>query len=118
PPMQQQQPPPPQQQQHSFHNPQQQQQQRLQPLIQTLPSNQQQFPSHLTQATNNPNLSLSAQNSLNVNQMSNPANVSQQSALDPWLALCAAALNTQPTAVAAPQQPQQDTNSLTQQWAQ
>ncbi|CAF1140885.1 unnamed protein product [Rotaria magnacalcarata] len=119
PPMQQQQPPPQQQQQqHSFHNPQQQQQQRLQPLIQTLPSNQQQFPSHLTQATNNPNLSLSAQNSLNVNQMSNPANVSQQSALDPWLALCAAALNTQPTAVAAPQQPQQDTNSLTQQWAQ
>jgi hypothetical protein len=104
-----------QQQQHSFHN----QQQRPQPLLQNPPSNQQQqqqFPSHLTQQTaNNPNLSLQVQNSLGINPLSNTVNVTQQNSLDPWLALCAAALNPQ---AAAPQQSQQDTNSLTQQWAQ
>jgi hypothetical protein len=50
-----------------------------------------------------------------MNPLSNTANVTQQNSLDPWLALYAAALNPQP---AATQQPQQDTNSLTQQWAQ
>ena len=104
-----------QQQQHSFHN--QQQQQRPQALLQNPPSNQQQqFSSHLTQQTaNNPNLSLQTQNTLGMNPMANTANVTQQNSLDPWLALYAAALNPQQ---AAAQQPQQDTNSLTQQWAQ
>jgi len=105
-----------QQQQRSFHN--QQQQQRPQPLLQNPPSNQQQqqFSSHLTQqTTNNPNLSLQTQSSLGMNPLSNTANVTQQNSLDPWLALCAAALNPQP---AATQQPQQDTNSLAQQWTQ
>jgi hypothetical protein len=70
----------------------------------------------LTQQTpNNPNLSLQTQNSLGINPLSNTANVTQQNSLDPWLALYAAALNPQPAAV---QQPQQDTNSLTQQWVQ
>jgi hypothetical protein len=105
-----------QQQQHpqlSFHN----QQQRPQPLLQNPPSNQQQqFPSHLTQQTaNNLNLSLqAAQNPLGINSLSNTANMTQQNSLEPWLALYAAALNPQS---AATQQTQQDTNSLTQQWA-
>ncbi|CAF0841442.1 unnamed protein product [Adineta steineri] len=106
-------PPMQQQQQHSFQN----QQQRPQPLLHNPTSNQQQpYSSHMAQQTlNNPNLSLQAQNPLGINSLSNAANITQQSSLDPWLALCAAALNPQ---AAAPQQPQQDTNSLTQQWAQ
>ncbi|CAF1342854.1 unnamed protein product, partial [Adineta ricciae] len=121
------------QQQGSFHN--QQQPQRSGPLLQNPPSNQQQqqqsYSSHLTQQTaNNPNLSLQTQNSLNLNALSNAANMTQQNSLDPWLALCAAALNTQSTVSQQQQhqqqqhqqqqhqQPQQDANSLTQQWAQ
>ena len=105
-----------QQQHHSFHT---QQHQRFQPLPQSLPSNQQQFSSHMMQqTTNNPNQSLPTQNSSNVNPLSNTANVTQQSSINPWLALCAAALNSQAPATSTTQQPQQDTNSLTQQWAQ
>lgn len=114
-----------QQQQQSYHNQPPQQQQRPQPLLQNPPSTQQQqpqqqqqqqFPAHmLQQAMNNPNLSLQSQNPLGINPLANAANVTQQNSLDPWLALCAAALNPQGTAV---QQPQQDTNNLTQQWAQ
>jgi hypothetical protein len=69
----------------------------------------------IQQTTNNPSLSSQSQNSLGINPLSNTANVTQQNSLDPWLALYAAALNPQS---AAPQQSQQDTNSLTQQWAQ
>ena len=106
-----------QQQPHSFHN--QSQQHRPQPLLQNPPSNQQsQFPSHLTQQTvTNPALSLQPQASLGINQLAHAANASQQNSIDSWLALYAAALNPQ-VAAAAPQQPQQDNNSLTQQWAQ
>jgi hypothetical protein len=48
--------------------------------------------------------------------LSSTANVTQQNSLDPWLALYAAALNPQTAAVQ--QQPQQDTNLITQQLAQ
>ena len=108
-----------QQQQHSFHTQQQlQTQRRGQPLLQNPPSNpqqQQQFSSHLVQQlTNNPNISLQAQNPLGINALSGATSVSQQNSLEPWLALYAAALNPQTQAT---QQSQQDTNSLTQQWA-
>jgi hypothetical protein len=100
------------QQQNPFQN---QQQQRPQPLLQNPPSNQQQFPSQQT-ATNNPNLSLQTQNPLGIN----PTGVTQANSLDSWFALYAAALN--PQVAQQPQQqqiqPQQDANSITQQWSQ
>ena len=100
-----------QQQQHSFHNQSQQQQHRPQPLLQNPPSNQQQqqqFPIQmLQQAVNNPGLSLQGQNSLGISQLAGVGNASQQNALDPWLALCAAALNPQTAAVQQQQQQQQ-----------
>ncbi len=103
-----------QQQQQSFHN--QQRPQRSQPLLQTPPSNQPPFSAALAQqATNNPNLSLQTQNPLGLNPLATTTNPTQQNSLDSWLTLYAAALNPQQ---AVAQQPQQDTTSLTQQWAQ
>ncbi|CAF4390813.1 unnamed protein product, partial [Adineta steineri] len=111
---------PQQQQPNPFQNPQQQQ--RPQPLLQNPPSNQQQFPSQQT-AIQNPNagLSLQAQNPL----ATNPAGVQQQNSLDSWFALYAAALNPQAAQQQQQQQqpqqqiqPQQDANSITQQWTQ
>ena len=103
-----------QQQQNPFQN---QQQQRPQPLLQNPPSNQQQqYPTQQSIASNtNPNIALQAQNQLGLN----PTGVTQSNSLDSWIALYAAALNPQ---AAQPQQqiqqPQQDANSLTQQWSQ
>ncbi|CAF1465766.1 unnamed protein product [Adineta steineri] len=112
---------PQQQQPNPFQNPQQQQ--RPQPLLQNPPSNQQQFPSQQT-AIQNPNagLALQAQNPL----ATNPAGVQQQNSLDSWFALYAAALNPQAAQQQQQQQqqpqqqiqPQQDANSITQQWTQ
>ncbi len=102
-----------QQQQNPFQS-QQQQQQRPQPLLQNPPSNQQQqFPSQQS-VTNNPNLSLQTQNPLGLN----PTGVTQPTSLDSWFALYAAALNPQATQPQQQIQPQQDTNSITQQWSQ
>jgi cell division protein FtsX len=100
---------------------QNQQQQRPQPLLQNPPSNQQQqFPSQQAAINNsNPNLSLQAQNPLGINQ----SGVAQQNSLDSWFALYAAALNNPQVAQQQQQpqpqiQPQQDANSITQQWSQ
>lgn len=102
---------------------QQQQQQRPQPLLQNPSSNQsQQQPQFSSQqlASNNPNLSLQTQNQLGAN----PTGVAQPNSLDSWFALYAAALNPQANQQTQLQQqqqhiqPQQDANSITQQWSQ
>jgi len=104
-----------QQQQNPFQN---QQQQRPQPLLQNPPSNQQQFSAQPTPTNNlNPNISLQTQNPLAIN----PTGVTQANSLDSWFALYAAALNPQVTQQQQQQQqiqPQQDANSITQQWTQ
>jgi hypothetical protein len=104
------------QQQNPFQSQQQQHQQRPQPLLQNPPSNQQQFPSQQAAPNNpNPNLSLQTQNPLGIN----PTGVTQPNSLDSWFALYAAALNPQATQQQPQQiQPQQDANSITQQWSQ
>ncbi|CAF4105072.1 unnamed protein product [Rotaria sp. Silwood2] len=109
-------PPMPQQQQQQQQNLFQNQAQRPQPLLQNPSSNQQQqFSSQISQtATNNPNLSLQSQNSLGMN----PTGVIQPNSLDSWFALYAAALNPQVAPQQQQIQPQQDTNSVTQQWTQ
>ena len=121
-------PPQQQQQPNPFQNQQQPQQQRPQPLLQNPSTTQQQFPSHHQQLSHpqqqqlatNPNLGLQGQNPLGVNPLSTQAGATQANSLDSWLAIYAAALNPQVNQQQQQLQvqPQQDTNSITQQWAQ